>query len=323
MNHPNDPHTDIKVSVFIVAYNQADYIRNALDSALKQKTDFSFEILVHDDASTDGTKEIIQEYERLYPDQIIAFYESVNAYSHYWDYGDKMIRHARGIYMACCDGDDYWTNEHKLQIQYDFMESHPDYSLCVHNTRVIDMQTGETGLYANHKTGSLSRGYVIEHAGAVFHTSSHFFRLQEWRDRHSSKDVYDLARVCYLADEGKIMYFDNCMSVYRIHTKGSWNENVADKFNLISDYMGRLSFYKKFDEQTKKRWHKNIAKITNGIELQMFYDLREFYRDFRFRHRFDLLLAWTVDCFGLYPFRTWLRKRTEDKNLCRIIRRTR
>lgn len=308
MSHLKEYREDVKVSVFIVAYNHEDYIKDALEGALSQKTTFQYEIIIHDDASTDNTAKIIKEYERRYPDKIIAFYEETNSYSHYWDFGNKMFQAASGVYAAFCDGDDYWTDENKLQMQYDFMESHPEYSLCVHNSLVLNAKTGESGFYANYETGELSQGYVIEHAGAVFHTSSHFFRFQEWLRNHDSTDTYDLARVCYLASAGKIMYFDKCMSVYRIHTKESWTENISNRYNLIPDYISRLSFYNKFDENTDLQWHENITKISSGIVYQMFYDMREIYRDLSFKRRINLLLAWTLDCFGLYPLRTWIKK---------------
>lgn len=309
MDTQGEYNNPIKVSVFIGTYNQEEYIKDALEGALNQKTDFDYEILVHDDASTDNTERIIREYEQQYPDKIVGFYEEVNSYSHFWDAANRMLERAKGKYVAMFDGDDYWTDENKLQMQYDFMESHPDYALCVHNTRCIDLKTGESGLYnTEHKTGELPQGYVIERACAVFSSSSHFFRLQEWRDKHDGRDMYDLAKVCYLADQGKIMYFDNVMSVYRVHTKGSWSNSMSDNYNLISDYMGRLSFYKKFDRETEYRWHENVEKIMTGIEAATCGCTREFYRKFKFKHRFALLLGWAVDCFGLYPLRTWIRQ---------------
>lgn len=293
---------DIKVSVFIMTYNQKAYIKDALEGALNQKTNFKYEIIVHDDASTDGTTEIVMEYEQHHPDKIIALYEDINTYSHYWDTTKKMEEQAHGKYIANCDGDDYWTDENKLQIQYNFMESHPDYFACVHNSQVLDTKSGQTSLYANHKTGELLSGYVIENAGACFHTSSWFFR-----NNHDGKNLGDLTRVCYMANSGKIMYFDKCMSVYRLYTKNSWSEGITDKFGIISDYMQRLINYENFDKETNYVWHENVENISTRIKFQVYLKMRTLYRQFKFKHRFMLLLTMCLDCFGLYPLREKIR----------------
>lgn len=296
---------NIKVSVVIITYNHVPYIKDTLEGALNQNTNFKYEILIHDDASTDGTTEIVREYEQRYPDKIIAFYEKENIYSRSGDVTREICKHARGIYMAFCEGDDYWTDENKLQIQYDFMESHPDYSICVHNTQVLNIKTGKISLDTKHKTGELPQGYVIENAGRCFHTSSWFYR-----NNHDDTIGGDAPRVCYLADSGKIMYFDKCMSLYRMYTKGSWSESMDDKFTLMKDYLLRLSFYEKFDKETKYRWHENVANICTKIEFQIFHNMRPFYRTFKFRYRLQLLLTICVDCFGLYPLRQYIKKKT-------------
>ena len=121
------------LTVCCVAYNHAPYIRQALDSVLMQKTDFPFEILIHDDCSTDGTTEIIREYEEKYPDIIKLIYETENQYSK----GIKIIRDCmgpsiQGKYVALLECDDYWTDPKKLQVQISYMEQHPDCSGTFH-----------------------------------------------------------------------------------------------------------------------------------------------------------------------------------------------
>ena len=123
----------LAVTVCVLTFNHEQYIRTALDSILKQKTDFRFEILVHDDCSTDRTQEIIIEYQKRYPDRIRTIFQSENQYSKGENFFDRAVYiHARGKYIALNEGDDFWLSESKLQTQYDFMEAHPDYSLCCH-----------------------------------------------------------------------------------------------------------------------------------------------------------------------------------------------
>ena len=124
----------VKVQVICVTYNQKDYIREALDSFLMQKTNFKFEVLVGDDCSTDGTSEIVAEYAEKYPDIIkhIRREPNMGCLANFMD----LCERADAKYVAFCDGDDYWTNENKLQRQYDFMEENSEYNVCAHLTKV-------------------------------------------------------------------------------------------------------------------------------------------------------------------------------------------
>jgi len=115
----------MKLSVGILTYNQAQYIRQCLDSVLMQEGDFDYEIVVGDDASSDGTQEILREYATRYPDKFVLLLGEKNE-GISMNY-KKVLSACRGEYIALCEGDDYWTDPHKLQIQVEFLESHPDY----------------------------------------------------------------------------------------------------------------------------------------------------------------------------------------------------
>ena len=121
---------NILVSILCATYNHENYIREALDGFVSQKTNFPFEVLVHDDACTDGTAAIIREYAQKYPDIIKPIYQTVNQYSQGVDLGTLMCSLAHGKYVALCEGDDCWVDERKLQKQVDYMESHPGCALC-------------------------------------------------------------------------------------------------------------------------------------------------------------------------------------------------
>lgn len=132
------------VSICCVTYNHAPFIRQCLDGFLMQQG-VDYEILIHDDCSTDGTTEIIKEYASKYPHLIFPLYETENQFCKlgresmdFYNY-----RRAQGKYIAICEGDDYWTDPFKLQKQVDFMEAHPDYSVCFHTFRNHVVQTDE------------------------------------------------------------------------------------------------------------------------------------------------------------------------------------
>ena len=125
------------VSISCLVYNHSRFLRECLDGFVMQKTDFPFEAIVHDDASTDGSAEIIREYAERYPEIIRPIYEKENVFSKDPSVCSREInKRIRGKYVAICEGDDYWTDPHKLQRQVDYMEAHPNCSLCFHRARI-------------------------------------------------------------------------------------------------------------------------------------------------------------------------------------------
>lgn len=130
--------SEIMVSVLCAAYNHEKYIRQCLDGFVMQKTSFPFEVIVHDDASTDGTADIIREYEAKYPDLIKPIYQTENQYSQGISISKNyLLPNAHGKYVALCEGDDYWTDPVKLQKQVVYMEKHPQCTLCFTNGRYL------------------------------------------------------------------------------------------------------------------------------------------------------------------------------------------
>ena len=131
------------LSISCITYNQADFIRECLDSFLMQQVNFPIEIVIHDDASSDGTRAIIEEYQAKYPDIIYPMFQEENQYSK--GLRGMMIRYnfprCRGKYIACCEGDDYWKDPLKLQKQVDFMEMHTDYSFSMGRVNFLYQKT--------------------------------------------------------------------------------------------------------------------------------------------------------------------------------------
>jgi len=127
------------VSICSLTYNHEKFIRECLDGFLMQETTFPVEILIHDDASTDSTANIIREYEAQYPRIIKPIYQRENQYSRGASPGVTfLLPRAKGNYIALCEGDDYWTDSLKLQKQVDFLDENPDYVICYHDAKIID-----------------------------------------------------------------------------------------------------------------------------------------------------------------------------------------
>lgn len=127
------------VTIQCLTYNHEPYIRQCLEGFVMQKTNFKFEAIVHDDASTDGTAAIIREYEQKYPDIIKPIYETENQYSKNDGSLQRIMNmHTYGKYVALCEGDDYWIDAYKLQKQVDFLESNKDYGVVHTNCFVSD-----------------------------------------------------------------------------------------------------------------------------------------------------------------------------------------
>ena len=220
----------VKVSVYCLVYNHAKYLRSALDGFVNQKTDFDYEVIVHDDASTDESSKIIREYETNYPNIIKGIYQTVNQYSLGIDIVEKFILpKLQGDYIAVCEGDDYWIDEHKLQKQYDFLETHPEYIACVHNTIKKDLWQKKDFVMFNQESSSiLNLQDVIKGGSCCFQTSSLFYRIKYHKEK-IVKEVSkynapfgDYQKAILLSLLGKIYYIKETMSVYRYGTSGSF-----------------------------------------------------------------------------------------------------
>lgn len=218
---PADP----KVSVLFITFNHVATIRQALDSALAQQTTFPFELLVGDDCSTDGTREIVAEYARAHPHRIrallhprnLGFFGKFNFLSVY--------EAARAPYAILLEGDDYWTSPLKLQRQVDFLDRRPDCSACFHDCYVQDGPTLDTRRLYLAETVKRDLGLKDVIADMFPHTTSILFRrgvLGPFPAWFNDLELTDLSLVSLLAAQGTFGYLaDAPMSVYRI-AGGSW-----------------------------------------------------------------------------------------------------
>lgn len=221
--------SEIKVSISCITYNHAAYIQETLDSFLMQKVKFHFEIVVHDDASTDNTSQILATYSQRFPGKLRYTRKAKNI---------GMLKNSldclndcRGTYIALCEGDDYWTDPLKLQKQVDFLEQNCDFSGCAHQTAEV-MANGIKRILGpkDDKILKVEDTFAIL---APFHTSSFVFRraalkLPTWLNRIFS---LDMALFSIIASSGPIFCFDTVMSHYRIHPNG-----VTRSENALANY---------------------------------------------------------------------------------------
>lgn len=263
----------ILVSIDCITYNHEKYIEKALESFIMQKTNFDFEVLIHDDASTDRTPNIIREYQKKYPDIIKPLFEKENQYSK----GENRricyrYNHSRakGKYVAMCEGDDYWIDPYKLQKQVDFMKSHPDCSMCFHSAEVIDVTTQTKVGYIKpfNKTFILPNEILFLGGGHICPTSSLFY-MKELIDNPPEfffkSPVGDHAYSLLLSSLGKIGYINESMSVRNLWVPGSWNtihhSNDANKNETIKYLEGMIELLIDFNEFSKCKWGYEVNKV--------------------------------------------------------------
>lgn len=266
------------VSISCITYNQAHFIRQCLDGFLMQKTTFSFEVLIHDDASTDGTAEIIREYESKYPEIIKPLYEKENQ----WTKGRRgsavfNYPRAKGKYIALCEGDDYWIDELKLQTQFDFMEKHPECTMCFHNAKIENNLKNKTTNYPQIEDREYSSNELF--SNWIVPTASMFFRKGFLNSEIlTNKNILnsDIIYVLLAADKGKVYGSSEKMSIYRMHEGGvTWNP--AMNFEREKKYPAHYLFIKKtFKKIPRKIINKRL--FSTYRHLQHHYEQQNEYK---------------------------------------------
>lgn len=232
------------VSICCITFNQVPYLRQCLDGFVMQQTSFPFEIIIHDDASTDGTQEIIKEYAEKYPQLFKPILQEQNQYS-------KGIRSilatfcypkASGKYIALCEGDDYWTDPLKLQKQVDFLESHPDYSMCFHEASILNETTTNfkypTLENRNYTAEELFKTWTVPTASIVYRKNFN----QPVDNRFISGDI---VLVLSCAKYGEVYGIHQEMSTYRVQSGGLTISRLTDPIRF---YKSEINHYKALSE---------------------------------------------------------------------------
>ena len=267
------------LSIVNNTYNHEDFIAAAIEGFLMQKTTFKVEILIHDDASTDKTVEILREYEKKYPELILPIYQTINQYSQGIN-PSKTFQYPRvkGKYIALCEGDDYWTDPLKLQRQVDFLEANKEYVAVAENGIWKDLITNKERLFNENNEHDVTIEEMI--IKRRFPTASVVFR--KYAIKNYSNEVkysYDTMLWCYLASKGKFRYKTNVSSVYNRGMQGvvqstemlKW-AGIVEKWNIelirvfSEKYFDRniainniwIHYWKVFEKSfNKKNFHKS------------------------------------------------------------------
>lgn len=274
--------TEPLVSIICTAYNQEKYIRNCLDGFLMQKTDFPYEIIVHDDASTDQTAEIIREYERKHPECIRAIYQTTNQYSQ----GIRIVQtfiypKTRGKFIAYCEGDDYWTDPLKLEKQVTALYAHPDCRLCLHRVEDVSEDGRPIGITCPKEhltTGGMDSEQFIGKNSDFFHLSSYFHYREDLLPFYSDlpefcriSDVGDKPLMLYFGQLGNVYYIDEAMSCYRQNSVCSWTTTLmkSSKEKRLQHLQTTVRVFEEYDRFTRFQYHNAVQKMIDKASFQV------------------------------------------------------
>ena len=252
------------VSVIMTAYNHEKYIEEAINSVLSQKTDFTYELLIGEDCSTDRTREIIIGYCKKYPDiiKVITSDENVGENQNY----NRLINAARGKYIAHCEGDDYWISKNKLQKQIDIMESDPDITFCFHNVNFVYQNKNKVhrqfpwrfrDRYYSVKDMILNGGKFQKEVSMVLRRST----LNNPPAWYYEVPVIDWAASLLSGLNGKIYYFNDVMAVYRAGVSQSWTEKMCHNPDLYKEHLFKSMRARKIvDESSNHEYQKYFGR---------------------------------------------------------------
>lgn len=255
------------VAIDCRTYNQEKYIGDTLEGFVMQKTNFPYVAIVHDDASTDDTAQIIKQYAEKYPDIIKPIIETENQYSKADGSLTRVLKEAcrntNAKYIALCEGDDYWTDPNKLQLQVDFLEYNPEYSMCFHKVDILNEGTGKIDSGCNQ---TKTKDYEHEEMQSRLNvaTCSALMRKECYFEMPNDHDFVCTDNVLWATcrSMGKVRGFDKVMGVYRRVGTG-W---TAMTTNLDKDryYQHHLAWIR--HRKAMKRHFPNIdAKIFDDI----------------------------------------------------------
>jgi len=261
---------EMMVSITCVAFNHEDYINTTLNSFLEQETTFPFEILINDDVSTDRTVEILKEYEEKFPNIIKPVYQTKNQYSQGINTMAILFPFVKGKYVAFCDGDDFWIDKEKLQIQVKEMEKHPEVDLSFHPSyRLVDGKRTEVlAQHADENRVFSVRHSIIGHGdfaetGSMMFTNSLISSLPDWFDTALPGDY--VSEVIG-AERGGSLYINRIMSVYRSGIEDGWTVNelkksTEERRQSLINIKDQLVF---LDNFLNKKYHDEFTQVIHA-----------------------------------------------------------
>ncbi len=323
------------VSVSLITYNHAPFIEQAIESVLAQKTNFPFEVLIGEDESRDGTREIVQRYAAAHPEVIRLHLHSRSSNIQYG--GRPTGRHnfvnnlkcARGKYITPLDGDDYWTTPNKLQLQCDHLEKHPEIAICFGRSEFIDEKGAPLDIPSNIPTGesTFTLADFLQHRffprmGSVMFRRGLFGDFPEWYYRCP---VGDFPLHVLNAQHGNFGLIDQVLVAYRIHPGGLWSQgltpaewsasNPAQQQRIAERWGAFIDLYEHLDNHLGRNYRgivrKKIAEFARSQAgaFQLLGDWRNVRR--------STWRAWRAE-----PFSTGQRLRSTLRLLLRSYRET-
>lgn len=267
VQYPNRVNSCPKVSVIVVTYQHANFIKTCLDGILMQKTNFDFEILLGEDASTDGTREICIEYAEKYPDRIKLFlHKRENNINILGPTGRFNFIYnffcAKGKYIALCEGDDYWTDPKKLQKQVDFLEEKSNYSFCFHTITKVDvngklLKTDQSPANSLYPLTDFSSEQILAY-GMLINTCSLLFRYSDFVLDSIAKapllPFADKTLEKLLALNGSGYFFRDSMACYRVNTLSVSQAKEWKEYGRFNHYKDHINLYLYLKEKTNSNF---------------------------------------------------------------------
>lgn len=295
------------VSIIMLTYNHARWVEKAIRSILAQETQYSFKLYINDDASTDGTQDIIRKLESEYPDLICCTYQKENQYSQ----GVNICRTflypmVHGEYIAFCEGDDYWIDTKKLQKQIDYMEKHDECTFCFSNASIVDIDGNPIRkFYSKYSWNDRTIIKKLKDTnGADFDvdemllldftpTASTVFRYDTLAELFNYQNSLDLLTRLVATNMGYAHYHNEIFTAYRVGNEQSASGSIQHSYEKLKKkfYDLHVTILKEFNSRTKQKYSKTIEHVIKRKEITLYLASGKEY----------LSRVWTIDCWNELP----------------------
>ncbi len=252
------------VSIFMLTYNQEQYIAQTIESILSQETNFPFQLVIGEDFSSDSTRAICEKYAANYGDKIKllpSLQKNIGLIANYI----RTIKQCDGKYVAICDGDDYWIDQSKLQKQVDFLENNSEYSI-VHTGLKLLFPNGEFTVFSNPNNSSYTDFKDLIHFNFIFSVTALFKNIQfndpipEWINKYPYGDWPTY--LWTIKNDGKIHYLEDITAVYR--------KNIGVSSKLKDWYMKDISIRKDIlNDPHFEKYHDIVEECIYKKELSL------------------------------------------------------